>query len=203
MKLYIAGTFHDPRIESQQTSETLTKLGHTIVSRWHLPGNWQSESKQRSYEDREGIARVNFQDLDSAHVVVAIPFKDHHLRGLHVEVGYAIAKGKPVYVLGSHTDLNTMTCHKSLVRYYSTLGDLGNSIPKDVRVEDPRGEVYDLDPVWNKHFEGDSESPILGTINLGGCTVIVLEDGSLWFNRCQDEDPGFFKVVKRDSSNSQ
>ena len=110
MNIYVAGTFHDPRISSGEIVETLKGLGHTIVSRWHDPNVWQSESRQTTYELRRSIAEGNYRDIDAADVVVAIPLKDHHLRGMHAEIGYALGIKTPVYVLGDHMSLNTMTC---------------------------------------------------------------------------------------------
>lgn len=124
MKLYIAGTIHDPRIKSGEIQQRLEELEHTIVSRWHRADVWQPESRQQTFHSRASIAEMNYRDLDSSDAVVAVPHHDHHLRGLHTEVGYAIGKGKKVYLLGDPNSMNTMTVAPN-VHYIQDLYEIG------------------------------------------------------------------------------
>lgn len=123
MKLYIAGTFHDPFVESGEAVRVLTERGHTVVSQWHSADVWQPESRQPTAEIRASIAAQNYADIDRADAVVVIPLVGHHLRGAHTEVGYAIGRGKPVYVFGDERSMNTMATH-SLVRCIASLADV-------------------------------------------------------------------------------
>ena len=49
----------------------------------------------------------DFNDVTYAEVVVVYAEQDDKLRGALVEVGYALALGKPVIVIGDHADYGT------------------------------------------------------------------------------------------------
>ncbi len=120
MKVYIAGTMHDPRISLGLVQQRLEMLGHEVVSRWHIAGNWKPNADQNTPEARATIAMDNFGDIDRSNVVLVVPCEGHHMRGAHVEVGYAIGTWKTVYVLGAFDSVNTMCTHPR-VEY---IGDL-------------------------------------------------------------------------------
>jgi nucleoside 2-deoxyribosyltransferase len=122
--LYLAGTIHHPQIKDGTIQRKIQDLGYNLTSRWHDPAVWQENSREESLKNRRAIALANFGDLDLAGAVVAIPLEGHHLRGMHTEIGYAVAKGKTVFVLGDHNSLNTMTVHPK-VKYIQGLPDLG------------------------------------------------------------------------------
>lgn len=137
MKVYVAGTMHDPRIADGSIVAELQQRGHAVVSRWHDPDAWRSESAQPTHEERLRIASMNFADLDRADLVLAVPHAGHHLRGAHTEIGYAIGRGKPVVILGARTDFNTMTAHPS-VTVAGTLGE----IPTNVAAPSARNRIF-------------------------------------------------------------
>lgn len=107
--VYVAGTMHDASVASGWVAAELVRAGFRVVSRWHDPGQWRSEERQTDAATRRAIAAGNLADIDAADVVLAVPFGDHHLRGAHVEVGYALGRGKPVVVHGDERSMNTMT----------------------------------------------------------------------------------------------
>lgn len=111
MKVYLSGTIHDTNI--QPVYQALVDMGHEVTSHWHLPGYWQADTKQETHESRLAIAEMDREDIRKADIMVAVPCGTHHLRGLHYEIGYAEGLGIPVYVLGTHTDLNTMTVSRN------------------------------------------------------------------------------------------
>jgi len=102
---------HDPRISLALIQQKLEALGHEVVSRWHIKGNWKPNGDQKTQSDKETIALTNFSDIEKSEVVLVIPCKNHHMRGAHVEIGYAIGTGKPVFVLGAYDSVNTMCAH--------------------------------------------------------------------------------------------
>ena len=71
---------------------------------------------------------ANYEAIDRATVVVAVPCPTHHLRGAHTEVGYALGQDKPVVVVGVSGDLNTMTEHPNVT--YSTQTNLVHDIAR-------------------------------------------------------------------------
>lgn len=123
MKIYIAGTMHDPRISLGLVQQRLAALGHDVVSRWHIAGNWKPNGDQKTQKDREAIAGANFGDIDRCNVVLVVPCEGHHMRGAHVEIGYAIGTWKTVYVLGDFDSVNTMCAHPR-VEYIHALEEI-------------------------------------------------------------------------------
>lgn len=113
MRLYLAGTMHDPRFLNGTLPRQLRVAGHTIVSRWHEPGVWRSEDRQTDAL-RQRIARDNLANLAESDMLLAVPLAGHHLRGMHLEMGYALGRGIPVHVLGGHRDVNTMGDHPTV-----------------------------------------------------------------------------------------
>lgn len=196
MKLYLAGTIHDPRISQHVLANEILAGGHGIVSQWHLPGKWQAESRQESYGARLDIATINLADLDRSDAVVAVPLADHHLRGMHVEVGYAIAKGKPTYVLGDHKSLNTMTVHR-LVHYVSSVGELLTLLKRDtnlITLKGPKGVLFRAE----KAKPGDlyMGKPYIASYYGFGSAYFVMTDGSVLCDGDGLYDAGYFSVVE-------
>lgn len=118
MRVYIAGTFHDPRIADGIIVRELQSLGHEIVSRWH------HASVRRTIAERSVIAMANYSDIDRCETMLVVPLDGHHLRGAHVEVGYALGTKKRVVILGAHDAMNTMAAHEK-VEYITTIDGLG------------------------------------------------------------------------------
>ncbi len=92
------------RDEMQEYADDLARLGHGV---W---GNWIDNLFPES-EDwllmnpaiTASIARDDLADIDRADIFVAFtepPFNGDNRGGRHVELGYAIAKGKHVIVVG-------------------------------------------------------------------------------------------------------
>lgn len=117
LRVYLAGTRHDPRIADQLVRRFLEWAGFEVTSRWHdqPPGDVDG-----TIAARWDVASTNLADLDRADVVAAVAYGDHHLRGLHTEVGYAMGREKRVVVLGEPGCLNTMT-ETAFITYAPTL----------------------------------------------------------------------------------
>jgi nucleoside 2-deoxyribosyltransferase len=109
LRIYLAGTGHDPRFHTTDFVDKFREAGFDVVSHWHDPGVWKPEGLL-SVSDEFQVAERNFRDLEKADVVVVVVPEDyHHLRGAHVECGYAIAKGMKIVVWGHAHEVNTMT----------------------------------------------------------------------------------------------
>lgn len=108
LRIYIAGTGHDPRFATTMIADNLRAHDFDVVSRWHNPGVWKPGNEVSIKDEIETAAR-NYADIDKADVVlVVVPAQEHHLRGAHTECGYALAKGKKIAVWGAPRSLNTM-----------------------------------------------------------------------------------------------
>lgn len=104
MRVYIAGTGDDPRLNC--AAQCLRSIGHEVVSQWHEI-------------DADDSAEGNYADIDRADVIVAIILSGHRHQGLHAECGYAIGRGKRIYVVGNESDVNLMLRHPLVVFNWS------------------------------------------------------------------------------------
>ena len=92
MKIYIASRFKNKPI-IPAVVERLKEWGHDVVSRWHTVEDEPWTVEEAVFFDLE--------DLNNADALLlytedcqAVP------GGMHFELGYAYAKGKPCYLLG-------------------------------------------------------------------------------------------------------
>ena|SRR5437762_12072580 len=91
LKVYVAGKVEDKeRVREIQTQ--LRQVGHTITLDWTTASQ---DSRQQALKDIRGVA--------DADVFVGVFEEDYAYRGTLVEMGAALALGKPVYILGNAT----------------------------------------------------------------------------------------------------
>lgn len=198
MKIYVAGTMHDDQISSEEIVNALTTAGHHVTSRWLRPGNWLPEARQQGLKARQGIAMTNYADIDAADLVVAVIPKAqaHHLRGMHTEMGYALGCGKPVIVLGSYLDVNTMGNHEK-VTYKTSMDDLLAALKeKETRVTlyDPANNAVGMHaPMGDGLYQGQK---YMGTYFGMGSAYYVMEDGSVLCDGSPLYGPGYFRRGK-------
>lgn len=127
MKFYIATSLLRAS-DHHLVRDSLTNLGHEISYDWTLHGSVKSTSKERLCEvallELGAVAAADF-------VVVLLPGGG----GTHLELGYAIAKGKKVFLhtedpklfeLGPQT--NAFYHHPDLARLSSPLADVGKTV---------------------------------------------------------------------------
>jgi hypothetical protein len=81
------------------------KEGGLMCSRWPYIIGHVPES------DSNGFWSNDFSDIDDSDCVIVYAEGDDQLRGALVEVGYALAKGIPVYVIGEHECYGTWIGH--------------------------------------------------------------------------------------------
>ena len=105
MKVYIASSFQlvEKVIETEQI---LWKNGIEVTQAW-----WKKDYKKMSIpddwwykdDDVKKISKKNFDAIDEADMVLLVcpDVSPIRFNGANVEVGYAIAKGKPVYSIGA------------------------------------------------------------------------------------------------------
>ena len=93
------------RAEMIQVKEHLEVSGNVIVnSTWLGPEDTDDLATLANEEDRcRKVAQRDFDEIDAADVVVVFSYPEMHGKGSggrHVELGYALAKGKPVVLVG-------------------------------------------------------------------------------------------------------
>lgn len=101
MKIYIAGRY-SRRDEFREVAKQLEEMGHTVTSRWlneSTPLNHTMGDLRPSYAEASAVA--DLEDIDKATAVLFYSESDLTPRGgRHVEFGYALAKGKFIFVIG-------------------------------------------------------------------------------------------------------
>ena len=122
LRCYIGGTIHDKRISDGTIPAIVEEAGFTVQSGWHHPTVYNDLGKDMTFDSRRSIALANFSDIDKSDLVLVVADTEHHLRGVHVEFGYAYAKEKLLVVVGNHLSLNTMCSVPGV--FYSTLEGL-------------------------------------------------------------------------------
>lgn len=107
MKVYLAGRLADPDIPT--LTALLTKHSLDVFSEWYTPGP-EADVRWRDYEQALGIDYItalqrpsaqNTYQFDKRHIdasdvmVAVLPCG----KSAHLEIGYMIGKGKPVFLL--------------------------------------------------------------------------------------------------------
>ena len=86
--------------------------GVYFTARWPVTIQLASEAAKSSAQ----MQQDNFDDISRSHAVIVYVEKGEHLKGGLVEVGYAIAHGKMVYVVGQHEDYSKWQFHPNVRR---------------------------------------------------------------------------------------
>lgn len=109
IKIYLASKF-SLRQKVEYLSNYLVTHGFSITCKW-----WNDDIKQLSlkakgniddewYRFREVIAvsERDYRGIDNADVVILVSTKEPmSFNGANIEIGYAIAKGKKIFILGA------------------------------------------------------------------------------------------------------
>ena len=128
MKIYLASRY-SRRIELMGYRHELQSIGHKVTSRWldldHQDASWRATmsddvSTDNAAELRCKFATEDFNDVLAADVLIAFtesPSSNSGRGGRHVELGIAIGRGKPVYVVGHRENI---FCWLGLVRFHES-----------------------------------------------------------------------------------
>src|SRR5687768_7079977 len=96
MKIYVAGKYEEKR-RVRQVQDKLKAAGHAIIHDWtREPKTWS----------RAAVALADRQAVMDAEAYVGVFEKDLPYKGAFTEMGIAIAKNIPIYILGNAADAN-------------------------------------------------------------------------------------------------
>jgi len=98
LKLYIAAPIQLRPIAQQLMTE-LQAAGYRVTARW---------LRVDDMPDTEAAARMDLEDIDEAEALVLLNFDEWRnggTGGRHAEFGYAIAKGKTLFLVGVCTNV--------------------------------------------------------------------------------------------------
>ena len=137
MNLYLASSSqHD----ALSLAKVLVSAGHVITSSWvYKPLKRTSEYTD---DQRTAIAVRNLSDITASDVLILLGNRFLCPGGKHVEVGYALGVGKPVWVLGPRENL--LLWHPG-VRWFEHLNDLLTHL----RAVRDQIEAPHMKPKWN------------------------------------------------------
>lgn len=97
MKIYLAHNFK-ARWWLRDYKVLLEKMGHTVTSRWLI----QNYPANRTCEEEQKFALEDLEDIDEADALILFvdQYEDTPGKGKFMEFGYALAKGKEIYLHG-------------------------------------------------------------------------------------------------------
>lgn len=144
MKLYLAAPY-SARNHLREVAEDLASKGHDVTSRWLWDNHEiKPESEGAAWaQSRQYIAQHVMQDLEDVEEADALVMFTGawvaktwpsladtalHSGGRHVEMGYAIAKGKAIIVMGSPENVFHRGLGESLDTFYQLKDFLANTL---------------------------------------------------------------------------
>ena len=114
--IYVAGPFSE-RHRLGQVRDELRFRSFAVTSRW-LDPEWTK------FKDAD-TAVIDLEDLEAADMVLAFTEQESTRGGMMVEIGYALASGKPVVVIGPRRNnflhLANVACFERLDQWLRTL----------------------------------------------------------------------------------
>lgn len=100
MKIYVAHNFAARNFLNTFVFPLLRQCGHEIISRWATDSNHEREGElNEAVKDLEDIQRSD------AILLFTDNFGDRPGRGKYVELGYALALNKTIFVFGQAQDM--------------------------------------------------------------------------------------------------
>lgn len=124
MKIYLTSRYQDHPL-MRDWRAVLELMGHDVTSRW-IEGKHSADEDVPDYGDqRRRFAMEDLEDIDAADAIVANSdpeiFRTSH-GGRHVELGYALARGKKIFLVGErenvfhwHSDVEVLPTLLSLL----------------------------------------------------------------------------------------
>ena len=135
MKIYIASRY-STKSEMKYVADILKEQGHIITSHWlnepHAAGVTMDQIPR---SELSLYAQQDLRDIESADVVLFFscdPLIPTVRGGRHFEAGYAIGKGKPLWVVGPEENI---FCTLPQVIIFATLSDVVNRLKEKVKNE--------------------------------------------------------------------
>jgi nucleoside 2-deoxyribosyltransferase len=101
MRVYLAGSWNH-RLECRLGRTALQGIGIEVVARW-----LDTEHNETVPREEQALmeALYDLEDIDGADAIVVDNTVASSSGGFHLETGYALAKGKPVYLIGERTSV--------------------------------------------------------------------------------------------------
>ena len=137
MMVYLAGPYQWKN-EIELCAQILKSIGVKITSSWLNEAHAPNTPLDSLTDDvNEKYARADLRDIDRADAFVLFAVPKSHVpiprAGRHVEFGYALAKGMPIYVVGEVKE-NIFHYLPDKVRHFAMFADLVEFFARHPRV---------------------------------------------------------------------
>lgn len=120
MRIYISGKWAD-RDQVQNYMVRLAKAGHTITE------DWTQHHHPPSFDEAQRYAMADILGIKNCDAIVVIFERNYRYRGSFIEIGAALALGKPVLILGDK-ELDSTLLNHFLVTRLASWDDLANTL---------------------------------------------------------------------------
>lgn len=126
MKIYLAHNFK-ARVWLRDYKKFLELKGHEVTSRWLT----QSYPPDRTAYEEQQAALENLEDIDRADTLILFvdQYGDSPGKGKFMEFGYALAKGKKIYIHGQDKH-SSVFYYLPQIRVLNLISDLAD-LPKE------------------------------------------------------------------------
>ena len=115
MRIYVAGKYED-RLIIRSIHKTLIKMGHEITVDWtnhDIYPNDAAALKQSQFAQDDVIGVLD------ADLFIGLMLEEHYYKGLWCEMGIALGKGIPIYIIGNKGDSCIFINHPSVKKFAS------------------------------------------------------------------------------------
>lgn len=133
MKVYLCSRY-SRRDQMRSVREELQRQGHVVTSRW-LDTNWEEKDRSGSSSAappayRQEYAVKDLEDVAAADCLIAFTEEPgvSGRGGRHVELGFALALGKRVIVVGRRENL---FCHHPCVEFFASQWEMVRSLTRN------------------------------------------------------------------------
>ncbi len=137
MKIYLAASF--ARIEEMRNyADGLRLMGHSVTSHWITGAHDADDGISAAVPSHAICALEDIQDIEEAQVLIAFtepPRTTYGRGGRHVEMGYALASGKIVIVVGHRENV---FCFLDEVIFIESIAQISTALDEAERRRFPK-----------------------------------------------------------------
>lgn len=203
MRIYVCARSEDIEI-ARAARDSLKTQSHVVTSRWlnGLVGLGAVPTPGKGNDDLRAAAYMDLEDIDQSDLVLAINPKSAHRTGTggrHVEVGYAIARGKPVLIVGERENVFH---HHPLVRDVPDIDSVLRTFENDhmTRVCAGTDEFQtwtDTTASYPGFSEADGRGVVYATMGIVGEASELAEKVEKWISDGNEAGTANFQVLQQ------
>ena len=113
MKIYVAGKYQD-RVRVKSIHQEIRRIGHEITLDWTNHNIYPNDAVAGKLK---GFAKDDVWGVKEADLFIGLMTEKYEYKGLWVEMGVALGKGIPVWIIGSAGDSCIFMNHPLVTRF--------------------------------------------------------------------------------------